>query len=134
MRSLVRVALILAVLPSCALPLSTGGQRLLNRSLLATSTIALACDMGQTIPLAASVPADQPFERNWIMGTHPSVGELVGYNGAIAGLNGALYIALPERRRWLVPLLLTAFEIGVVAVNVSQPNQRDAFKPWCGIR
>lgn len=135
-RSMRLVSSLMAVASFCAcagtLPLSQ--QRTMNRVLLATSTVSLVCDMGQTIPVAMQTPADQPFEGNWLMGTHPSVRTLIGYNAGVVAVNGAIYAALPERRRWLVPLLLTLVEAAVIINNGVNPHQRDVTRPWCGIR
>lgn len=127
-------ALLLVTLCSCAGTLPLSHQRTMNRALLAVSTSLLVCDMGQTIPVAMNTPRDQPFEGNWLMGTHPSVGTLVGYNAAVVTANAAVYVALPERRRWLVPLLVTLVETAVIYDNAAHPHQQNVGRPWCGVR
>lgn len=105
-----RSLLILALASACSL-------RAADRATLAVSAAALACDWSQTRS-AASRGWSSQHEANPIMGERPSVGSVDGYFATVMVADALVWLALPERLRWLAPASVIGVEVQPVSHNL----------------
>jgi hypothetical protein len=88
-----------------------------NRATLATSTLGLVCDWGQTRSKAAGGWRDQ-HEANPVLGETPSTRAVDGYFAGAIAANALLWWLLPHRIKSAVPVAVTAIQIDAVAENL----------------
>ena len=91
-----------------------------SRLAIATSTLSLACDWGQTRQQAVryqGMPHRTPYEENPILGGHPTTGAVDLYFLSSVVLNAALWMVLPARYRPVVGAVAVA-ETALVIDNV----------------
>lgn len=82
-----------------------------NRIAIATSTLAIACDWGQTRQSASryqNMPNWTAYEANPILGGHPTTTDVDLYFLSAVALNAAAWLLLPSKYRSIV---------GIVAVT-----------------
>jgi len=87
-----------------------------NRASLVASSVALVCDWGQTRHMAASGWGTH-METNPLLGTKPTVGIVDGYFAATVLINSALWVALPERWRSIIPVAVIGVQAPVIHGN-----------------
>jgi hypothetical protein len=100
-----------------------GGLVGVTRAALATSTVVLVCDWHETRQLADRrwrVGRRTWEEQNPVLGPTPGTAAVDRYFLVVAALNIALWLVLPRRWKLIVPLLLLAWEVRTVLVNVGQ--------------
>ena len=109
--------------------LATGcGQlRNVNRASLVASTTSLACDWGQT-RAAASAGWQGTEEANPMLGPTPTTTQVDTYFAVTAIVNAAIYVAMPERYRWILPSAVTAVQVDTIRGNLSTSPG-----PRCGL-
>lgn len=103
----------------------------LNRATLVASTVAIACDWGQTRS-AASVGwmwmNHQKTEENVMLGPAPSPAAVDMYFITALLANAMVYAALPKRFGWVS----TAAVIGVQSSSI-ESNLSVVPHPYCGL-
>ncbi len=98
-----------------------------NRTVLATSTLTIACDWGQTRSYASRGWAGGYTEANPILGETPSAGQVDLYFASAIAINAALYFVLPKSIRAVVPTGVT------VRQSVSVYNNHQIKPNFCGL-
>jgi hypothetical protein len=97
-----------------------------NRAALVASTLALACDAGQTMRAAREGWKGQ-FEQNPVMGSHPDQATVAGYFVGAIAINSLVWLVTPDRHKSIVP----AGVIGVQAAAIHGNLQRSL--GMCGL-
>lgn len=88
-----------------------------NRAALIASTIALACDAGQTMRAARGGWSNQA-EANPVMGDRPDQGLVAGYFAGTVIVNTMTWLVTPERYRAILPAAVVAVQADAIANNV----------------
>lgn len=94
-----------------------------NRAALIASTLALACDWGQTNQAATHAemwPGN--YETNPVLGGRPSPEAVDAYFVGAIAVNAALWLAMPARYRSAVPIAVTAMQAVQVRNNMPQTS------------
>lgn len=90
---------------------------------LAVSTAALACDWGQTHGAAADGwrggPTGARYEDNPILGRSPSTRAVSVYFVTAAIINAGIWLTVPKRYRWIVPLGLVAVQTHTIGAAMA---------------
>lgn len=89
-----------------------------NRAALFASTLALACDAGQTLHASAGGWHDQ-VEQNPVMGSHPDETAVAGYFVGAIAVNTLAWLVTPERYRTVLPAAVVAVQANTIAGNVN---------------
>jgi hypothetical protein len=115
-----------AMLGGCA-----GALSIANGTALGLSTATLACDWGQTRTVAA---AGWPgiYEENPIMGTKPSPRAVDLYFAVMVVANILAWRFMPRRWRWAIPIVVTVWQVVVIARNGARADRIGVDFGVCG--
>jgi hypothetical protein len=88
-----------------------------NRAILVASTLALACDAGQTMRAARGGWNGQT-EGNPVMGERPDQALVAGYFVGAIAVNAIAWLATPERYKSIAPLAVIAVQEQAIDGNI----------------
>lgn len=97
-----------------------------NRATLAASSLALACDWGQTMSVATTrwAPSDAGrmprYEANPLLGRHPDASMVNAYFFTAMAANVLTWVLMPKQIKSAVPVAVLAVEYGPVTNNVAR--------------
>jgi hypothetical protein len=97
-----------------------------NRAALVASTLALACDAGQTMR-AARGGWDGQAEGNPIMGPAPDQAMVAGYFVGAIAVNTLAWLVTPDKYRAVLPAAVVGVQARVIVGNASNNTG------WCGL-
>lgn len=114
-----RAALLALLTTGCA-------NAYVNSGALAASTLAVACDWGQTRWAASRGWTGGRWEGNPIMGPRPSASTVDMYFAFTALMNAAIWLVAPERARVVMPSAVVIAEGEQIRENMTRT-------PLCGL-